>query len=114
MVAVGSGLALVAVAIIVVLRIRPAYAGRRKYGTSGGLGSGRSGHMSSIGSSLGVGGSGTLSGGSHSGVRYSPGTHIPLSQRDLDECIDLEEKDPDVIPTNKGISKLQKAFLSCV
>ena len=28
------------------------------------------------------------------------GTHIPLSQRDNEE--ELEEKDPDVIPANKG------------
>ena len=34
------------------------------------------------------------------GLSFAPGTHIPLSQRDLAD--DMEEKDPDVIPQNKG------------
>ena len=75
LVAIGCGLALVAVAIIIVLRIRP---------TS--VYAGRKGHH-------GVGGGG-----------YS-GTHVPLNQRELDECIDMEETkhgEPDVIPVNKG------------
>ena len=29
-------------------------------------------------------------------------THLPLSQRDPDELFDMEEKEPDLIPTNKG------------
>jgi hypothetical protein len=33
------------------------------------------------------------------------GTHIPLSQRDNEE--ELEEKDPDVIPANKGEKELR-------
>lgn len=75
LVAIGSGLALVAVAIILVLRFRP-------------------GHHSLSGSAN----------RSHKQRTYLA-SHLPLDQqrRDMpDECIDLEEKNPDVIPVNKG------------
>ena len=74
LVAIGSGLALVAVAIILVLRFRP----------------------------------GRVNGSAHRRHKqrtYLSAPHLPLDQqhRDVpDECIDLEEKDPDVIPVNKG------------
>ena len=72
--AIGSGLALVAGAIILVLRFRP----------------------------------GRVNGAAHRRHKqrtYLSAPHLPLDQqrREVpDECIDLEEKDPDVIPVNKG------------
>ncbi len=86
LVAIGSGLALVAVAIILVLRFRPtARQGR------GGV----------------AGGSGITGQRRHKQRTYLSAAHVPLDRAgrhaDMpDECIDLEEKDPDVIPTNKG------------
>ena len=71
--AIGSGLALVAVAIILVLRFRP----------------GRNGSAHRR----------------HKQRTYLSAPHLPLDQQHRevpDECIDMEEKDPDVIPVNKG------------
>lgn len=76
LVAIGSGLALVAVAIILVLKFRPVYPG------------------SSQGSNR-----------RHKDRTYLSAPHLPLDRqhREMpDECIDMEEKDPDIIPTNKG------------
>ena len=81
LVAIGSGLALVAVAIILVLKFRPSpHSG---YGNPGAAG----GHRR------------------HKDRTYLAAPHLPLDRqhREMpDECIDLEEKDPDIIPTNKG------------
>ncbi len=74
LVAIGCGLALVAVSLIIVLKVRPAFVRRKREAGDG---------MSSRATSS-----------------YAPGTHIPLSQRDIEE--EVEEKDPDVIPVNKG------------
>lgn len=74
LVAIGCGLALVAVSLIIVLKVRPAFVRRKREAGDG---------MSSRAASS-----------------YAPGTHIPLSQRDIEE--EVEEKDPDVIPANKG------------
>ena len=90
--AIACGLALVAVAIIIVLRLRPGFS--RTSGRGGG-------NLSSIG------GPGNRNMGNH---YLSTQAHLPLSQNScgarngecIDECIDMEEKDPDVIPSNKG------------
>ena len=89
LVAIACGLALVVVAIIIVLRIRPGISNRRRNGS---LGGGR-----------------PPSGGDMNNHSHYLTTHVqlPLSQsgcgtHDRDECINLEEKDPDVIPSNKG------------
>lgn len=80
LVAIGSGLALVAVAIILVLKFRPA----SPYNNSG------SNHHHRR----------------HKERTYLSAPHLPLDRqhREMpeDECIDLEEKDPDIIPTNRG------------
>ena len=99
LVAIACGLSLVVVAIIIVIRIRPGIsrANRRRDGSLGAIGGGRPG-----------------SGGSRSGANMgnqnhylATHVHLPLSQGSCgasngDECINLEEKDPDVIPSNKG------------
>ena len=75
LVAIGSGLALVAVAIILVLKFRPSYNGNNRR------------HKE------------------HHSRTYLSAPHLPLDRqhREMpDECIDMEEKDPDIIPTNKG------------
>ena len=94
MVAIACGLSLVVVAIIIVLRIRPGRSNRRREGSLGGgrPGSGRPGSMNNHTHYL------------------ATHVHLPLTQSgcsantgdDIDECINLEEKDPDVIPSNKG------------
>ena len=69
LVAIGSGLALVAVAIILVLRFRP----------------GRNGSAHRR----------------HKQRTYLSAPHLPLDQQHRevpDECIDMEEKDPDYYP----------------
>ena len=76
LIAVACGLALVAVAIILVLRLRPGLPPN--------------------------GGNSRRSNG-----RQYLATHVHLNHqsaclRDLDEGMDMEEKDPDVIPPNKG------------
>ncbi len=81
MVAIGSGLALVAVAIILVLKFRPA-SSHRNYANNGASTQRR-----------------------HKDRTYLAAPHLPIDRqhREMpDECIDMEEKDPDVIPTNKG------------
>ncbi len=138
LVAIGCGLALVAVAIIVVLRIRPTV-----YAAAGGGGGGAAaahGGVSGMaaGTAMGGGAGGVvvagvngLNGGglrvrrklNQQSVRFlivvffvflqmsksgppssfiRGATHLPLSQRDPDELFDMEEKEPDLIPTNKG------------
>ena len=97
LVAIACGLSLVVVAIIIVLRIRPgmSQANRRRDGSIGG---GRPGSDRS---------DGNLNNHTHYLATH---VHLPLSQTScgvnngetLDECINLEEKDPDVIPSNKG------------
>ena len=92
--AIACGLSLVVVAIIVVLRIRPGRSSQRRQGSLGGgrPGSGRPGSMNNHTHYL------------------ATHVHLPLSQNScgantgdgIDECINLEEKDPDVIPSNKG------------
>ena len=85
LVAIGCGLALVAVAIIVVLRIRPSS-----------VYSGASRHK---GSSLNGGAGGAL---------YTAGTHVPLNQREIDALMGGQEgaeKEPDLIPQNRGKHK---------
>lgn len=80
LVAIGCGLALVAVAIIVVLRIRPSSV----YSTS-------SRHKANT----------TV----NAGTLYGAGTHVPLNQREIDELMgpgQHEEKEPDLIPQNRG------------
>ena len=77
LVAIGCGLALVAVSLIIVLKFRPTFVRRKRREAGDGI----SVH-------------------SNRATSFAPGTHIPLSQRDVDE--ELEEKDPDVIPANKG------------
>ena len=88
LVAIGSGLALVAVAIILVLRFRPS---NNHAGNGGAGGMAPNGHRR------------------HKQRTYLSASHVPLDchpHADMpDECIDLEEKDPDVIPTNKGNCK---------
>ena len=94
LVAIACGLSLVVVAIIVVLRIRPGRSSQRRQGSLGGgrPGSGRPGSMNNHTHYL------------------ATHVHLPLTQSgcsantgdDIDECINLEEKDPDVIPSNKG------------
>ena len=93
--AIACGLSLVVVAIIIVLRIRPVIS--RSNRRQGSLGGGRPGS----------GRPGNLNNHSH----YLPThVHLPLSQSScganngdgVDECINMEEKDPDVIPSNKG------------
>ena len=94
LVAIACGLSLVVVAIIIVLRIRPGRSNRRREGSLGGgrPGSGRPGSMNNHTHYL------------------ATHVHLPLTQSgcsantgdDIDECINLEEKDPDVIPSNKG------------
>ena len=94
LVAIACGLSLVVVAIIIVLRIRPGRTNRRREGNLGGgrPGSGRPGSMNNHTHYL------------------ATHVHLPLSQSGcgantgdgVDECINLEEKDPDVIPSNKG------------
>ena len=82
LVAIGSGLALVAVAIILVLKFRP------------GAGNNRRSHKD------------------HSRT-YLSAPHLPLDRqhREMpDECIDMEEKDPDIIPTNKDLIEEEEAF----
>lgn len=79
LVAIACGLALVAVAIIVVLRIRPVY---NSHKTNRPQRPGMSGYP-------------------------APGTHIPLNQREIDECIDMDGKmitggTPDLIQHNKN------------
>lgn len=79
LVAIACGLALVAVAIIVVLRIRPVY---NSHKTNRPQRPGMSGYP-------------------------APGTHIPLNQREIDECIDMDGKmitggTPDLIQHNKS------------
>ena len=99
--AIACGLALVVVAIIIVLRVRPRMSGnvsRRGGGSLGGLG----GQDSSTRRN-----GGTINNHNHYLASH---VHLPLSQTScgarsgdcLDECINLEEKDPDVIPSNKG------------
>ena len=105
LVAIACGLALVAVAIIVVLRIRPVYASHKAHA-----------HAHRAGAHAGGPGQGHTY--PHPG---SAGTHIPLSQREMDECADMEGKfmsssfgggrgghhevgGPDVIPHGKGES----------
>ena len=110
LVAIACGLSLVVVAIIVVLRIRPGRSSQRRQGSLGGgrPGSGRPGSMNNHTHYL------------------ATHVHLPLSQNscgantvdEIDECINLEEKDPDVIPSNKGrivtiIYKLLRDFLKC-
>merc|ERR1712008_380831 len=44
---------------------------------------------------------------------YLAAPHLPLDRqhREMpDECIDMEEKDPDIIPTNKDIIEEEEAF----
>ena len=77
LVAIGCGLALVAVSLIIVLKVRPTFVRRKRREA----GDGMSVH-------------------NNRATSFAPGTHIPLSQRDLDD--EMEEKDPDVIPANKG------------
>ena len=94
LVAIACGLALVVVAIIIVLRIRPGIS-RSNRRRNGSLGGGR-----------------PPSGGDMNNHSHYLTTHVhlPLSQSGcgthdgggVDECINLEEKDPDVIPSNKG------------
>ena len=94
LVAIACGLSLVVVAIIIVLRIRPGRSNRRREGSLGGgrPGSGRPGSMNNHTHYL------------------ATHVHLPLTQSGcsgnggdgIDECINLEEKDPDVIPSNKG------------
>ena len=85
LVAIGSGLALVAVAIILVLKFRPSYKTNNRN---------RSSHKD------------------HSRT-YLSAPHLPLDRqhREMpDECIDMEEKDPDIIPTNKDLIEEEEAF----
>ena len=82
LVAIGSGLALVAVAIILVLKFRPTHSSYPNGGSQGGATHRR-----------------------HKERTYLSAPHLPLDRqhREMpDECIDMEEKDPDIIPTNKG------------
>ena len=84
LVAIGSGLALVAVAIILVLKFRPTYNGNNR----------------------------NRSHKDHSRT-YLSAPHLPLDRqhREMpDECIDMEEKDPDIIPTNKDLIEEEEAF----
>ncbi len=111
LVAIGCGLALVAVAIIVVLRIRPTvYASAANGG--GGSGIGRScsvvtaGVNGLNGGTLRSGGGGKLTSSSFVGGA----THLPLSQRDPDECFDMDEKEPDLIPHHKGEQRLLRGL----
>ena len=108
--AIACGLSLVVVAIIVVLRIRPGRSSQRRQGSLGGgrPGSGRPGSMNNHTHYL------------------ATHVHLPLSQNScgantvdgIDECINLEEKDPDVIPSNKGrivtiICKVLRQLIQC-
>ena len=89
LVAIGCGLALVAVAIIIVLRVRPS--GFYASGPNGGR---RKNSGIRRTSNVGLGQAGTYTAG---------GAHIPLSTREpQEETIDLEEKEPDLIPQHKG------------
>ena len=99
MVAIACGLSLVVVAIIIVLRIRPGVSrvNRRRDGSFGGISGLRSG-------------SGSRRSGGNPNHYLATHVHLPLGQSScganngdyLDECINMEEKDPDVIPSNKG------------
>ena len=91
LVAIGSGLALVAVAIILVLKFRPSHA--TSYPNTAQR--------------------------RHKDRTYISAPHLPLNHHHHrgggggempDECIDLEEKDPDVIPANKDIIEEEEAF----
>ncbi len=93
LVAIGCGLALVAVAIIIVLRVRPA--GLYAHSNARGGGGRRK-------SSTGIRRSSNVGTYTSAGMGNAGGTHMALATRETDECIDLEEKEPDLIPQNRG------------